>query len=305
MKSTDIKKIYCNGNEVTSFYWGGNLIFPIIKEPIYTSKTFAGKFTDDSIEDDWKCKINGVDTVLPVDPTTKEFNFEYEGELTSLYQCFNESKLEQIYHIPDTSKVINFGYMFYKSNLKSLDVSDWNFKNDAVDFSYYETKKMIDLYYFCAFCKSLKYVKFPTTQLKTYNNNGSGNFFNGCSSLEKVENLQIYFGNGYIDLFTNCVNLKELKNIKLNFNGGYRNISNGMFFKCNSLTTVNGTIENIKENIDLSDSPLTNESAMVFINGLSEVEETKTIKFKSTTYNTLTEEQIAIATSRGWSIVSA
>ena len=78
-----------------------------------------------------------------------------------------------------------------------------------------------------------------------------------------------------------------------------------MFYNCYALTTVTGTITGIKESLDLRYSPLTNASAMVFINGLAEVTTAQTITFKATTYATLTEEQIAVATSKGWTVASA
>lgn len=77
------------------------------------------------------------------------------------------------------------------------------------------------------------------------------------------------------------------------------------FLRCNSLTNVVGTIKGIKANIDLSSSPLTNASAMVFINGLETVTQSRTIKFSATTYSTLTDEQKNIATSKGWTITHA
>lgn len=43
---------------------------------------------------------------------------------------------------------------------------------------------------------------------------------------------------------------------------------------------------------------------MVLINGLANVTTAKTITFKTSTYNTLTEEQKAVATSKGWTIAS-
>lgn len=77
-----------------------------------------------------------------------------------------------------------------------------------------------------------------------------------------------------------------------------------MFSNCSKLTTVTGTITGIKVSLDLKSCPLTNESAMVFINGLAEVTTTQAIAFKATTYATLTEEQIAVATSEGWTVAS-
>ena len=77
---------------------------------------------------------------------------------------------------------------------------------------------------------------------------------------------------------------------------------NRMFDDCSSLTTVTGPITGIKVDLNLSYSPLTADSAMVFINGLSRVTSKRTLKLKSTTYDSLTPEQIAIATSKGWNV---
>lgn len=75
-----------------------------------------------------------------------------------------------------------------------------------------------------------------------------------------------------------------------------------MFYYCDNLTNVIGTFEGLYTGLDLHYSPLTAQSAMVFINGLAEVEETKTLRLSATTYDALTPEQIAIATSKGWTV---
>lgn len=99
---------------------------------------------------------------------------------------------------------------------------------------------------------------------------------------------------------------KSLTQLNLgNFNMAKVGYAEDMFLNCIALSTVTGRITGIKVDLDLHYSPLTNESAMVFINGLAEVTSTKTITFKSTTYNTLTADQIAVATGKGWTVVSA
>lgn len=77
-----------------------------------------------------------------------------------------------------------------------------------------------------------------------------------------------------------------------------------MFSFCSKLTTITGPITGISTSIDLQHSPLTHDSAMVLMNGLNTVTETKTITFKSTTYETLTEVEIAAATAKGWTVAS-
>ena len=78
-----------------------------------------------------------------------------------------------------------------------------------------------------------------------------------------------------------------------------------VFYYCYALTTITGPITGISANTYLNYSPLTHDSAMVFLNGLNTVTGTKTITFKSTTYGTLTEAEIAAATAKGWTVQSA
>lgn len=73
-----------------------------------------------------------------------------------------------------------------------------------------------------------------------------------------------------------------------------------IFSNCTSLINVTGDLYNIKSSIDLHWSPLTPESAMVFINGLAEINTNQTLTLKDTTFDSLTEEQIKMATDKGW-----
>lgn len=75
-----------------------------------------------------------------------------------------------------------------------------------------------------------------------------------------------------------------------------------MFDGCTSLKNVVGSITGIHFPIDLSSCPLTRVSAMVFINGLDTITTPKTITFSQTTYDTLSAEDIAIATNKGWTV---
>ena len=52
-------------------------------------------------------------------------------------------------------------------------------------------------------------------------------------------------------------------------------------------------------------APLSHDSAMVLINGLSTTTANLKITFKASTYNTLTADDIAIATAKGWTVASA
>lgn len=88
------------------------------------------------------------------------------------------------------------------------------------------------------------------------------------------------------------------------------NVTNmtNIFTGSTSLSSITGSISNIRPNINLRYNPLDNDSAMVLINGLKDYSgtgSTRTITFRASTYNTLTDEQKAIATNKGWTIATA
>ena len=95
------------------------------------------------------------------------------------------------------------------------------------------------------------------------------------------------------DLYINF-DVRSIKDDNYNYDG--------IFYNCYSLENVVGKFEGAKINLSLSDCPLTAQSAMVFINGLATVTETRTLKLSATTYDSLTPEQIAIATAKGWTV---
>lgn len=79
---------------------------------------------------------------------------------------------------------------------------------------------------------------------------------------------------------------------------------NTVFLRCTSLTNLKFGY-NLNKTVDFKDCPLSHESALSVINGLAPVNSTQTITFSKATYNTLTNEEIALATSKGWSVASS
>ena len=72
----------------------------------------------------------------------------------------------------------------------------------------------------------------------------------------------------------------------------------------NSLTTITGILMGIRASLDMSYSPLTHDSVMVIINGLDTVSSAN-LKLSTTTYNSLSEDEIAIATDKGWNVATS
>ena len=155
--------------------------------------------------------------------------------------------------------------MFYDcSNLTSLDVS--NFDTSKVT-------SMSSMFMDCSGLTSLDLSSFDTSN---------------------VMNMQYMFG--WCD---------TLVNLYINFDTS--NVTdydyfNSIFIRDEKLENVVGKFEGAKVNLDLQYCPLTAASAMVFINGLATVTEQRTLSLSATTYDSLTTEQSAIATSKGWTV---
>lgn len=176
-------------------------------------------------------------------------------------------------------------------------------------------------------CRSIKYLNMSISNTNKVQD--MSYMFNGCSSLVSILDIDVLDTNQVIymtSMFQDCGSITGLiltfdtRNVisfsnmfkgcskleSLKFNGDYFNMSEascqGMFDGCTSLKNVVGSITGIHFPIDLSSCPLTRISAMVFINGLDTITTSRVITFSQVTYNTLSAEDIAIATNKGWTV---
>ena len=205
--------------------------------------------------------------------------------------CKNLTEIRGL-NLVDTSNVTSMVSMFSGcSGLTSIDTS--NFDTSNVIY-------MTDMFRDCSGLTSLNLSGWDTSKV-TY----MAEMFKDCSGLTSldVSNFNTSSVTNMDYMFMGCANLTSLNLSGWNFSK-VTNVGS-MFDWCNALTTITGPIIGISTSIDLKDSPLTHDSAMVFMNGLNTVTETKTITFKSTTYGTLTEAEIAAATAKGWTVQSA
>ena len=296
--------IFYNGQSAERVYLGENLVWEKTvtpPTPTYGSKTFAGKFTDNTMESDWEFWPNGATGASStkikdyVDPETKEFDFDFETPLTSCNYLFNgnttTAKFQRIDHIPDTSKVTDMGYMFaFNRNLEEVDLSDLN------------TSGVTNMEYMFSGC--IKLSSLDVSNFNTENVTNMSRMFNELYTIKEldVRNINtdkvVYMSQMFGGNFS-CI----LNTLYLNFNTSQVTNMSEMFWRQTALKNVIGRFDGTKVNLRLADCPLTADSAMVFINGLAEVSEAKTITFKSTTFDSLTPEQIAVATFKGWNVV--
>lgn len=191
---------------------------------------------------------------------------------TDLSQLFYSSKASAIILDNfDTSNATDISEMFENCrNLTSLDLSSFDTSN---------VTDMSEMFAKCFSLTSLDLSNFDTSKVTDM-----GNMFQYCYKLTFLDLSNWDFGN--------VTNARYMFEINFSIN---RSV----------LTTVIGPISGIKVDLDLKSCPLTNASAMVFVNGLVDVGATRTITFKATTYDTLTEEQIAVATSKGWTVAKS
>lgn len=238
----------------------------------------------------------------------------------SSWNITTKSNLTEIrgLNLVDTSNMTNMIYMFRDcSSLTSLDVSNFNTSNatgmsrmfascsglTSLDVSNFNTSNvtgMDSMFYDCNKLTSLNVSNFNTSKVTSMSS-----MFMKCSGLTSldVSNFDTSKVTNMDTMFMSCWSLTSL-----NLSGWDTSkvtSMDSMFMNCLGLTTITGPITGISTDIDLKHSPLTHDSTMVLMNGLNTVTETKTITFKSTTYETLTEAEIAAATAKGWTVKSA
>ena len=132
--------------------------------------------------------------------------------------------------------------------------------------------------------------------------------FMGCKSLTSIDTSFLdpeYNATANINsMFSQCnlletVDLSNLKTSSMN------NAANA-FFGCNSLTSVvfedNCFSDARFTSLDLSYSPLSHDCAVDIFNKLATRTNSPTIKLSTTTKGYLTDEEVAIATGKGWVI---
>lgn len=203
---------------------------------------------------------------------------------------FGYSTFTEIPDIFDFSNVTSMYYMFISCNslvtIQLLDTSN--------------VKNMGSMFYGCKKLQSIP-------EINTNNVTNMDSMFYGCTSLTTIPLLNTGNVTNMTDMFNDCTKLQSIPLLEcgnitsMSTIFGYSNI--------NSLTYLGG-FKNLKISITsyfLDKAPkLTTESLMNVINNLYDLTANglsgKTLKFGSTNLNKLTEEQIAVATIKGWTL---
>lgn len=251
-----------------------------------------GTFASNTPEEERYVWINGIKHTLD-----EKFNFVLKdtvwkfGEILDGVSPWFGNGLKTLTYVNGMNEIENAKAMF--SRCTALE--------DISGLKYWDTSKLTNLRNTFLECESLKDI----SPVYKWNVSKVTTFF-GLFNKTKIETADLSNWNPQIvedfsKIFFKCLSLQEVNFANWDFENIYE-FSSEIFAGCDKLNTIVGPIKNWKIGQNLSASPLTVESAMVFINGLKEGVSDKVITFSSGTYDSLTPEQIAIATEKGWTV---
>ena len=188
----------------------------------------------------------------------------------------------------DTSKVTSMGGMFYNcSGLTSLDLSG---------FDTNKVTNMGSMFYNCSSLTSLDLSNFDTINVINMNH-----MFNGCINLTSL-NVSRFNTSKVTDMTNMFQNCRGLTSLDLSgFETREVTTMTGMFNGCSGLTSLD-SMQNISVALSLSSTKLDAISLLDVINNLATVTTTQTLTLGATLLAKLTEDQIAIAVNKGWTV---
>ena len=168
----------------------------------------------------------------------------------------------------DTSQVTYFIQAFSQNhNLESIDVSKWNTSN---------VENMAHMFMMCSSLTTLDLSGFDTSKVTTMIS-----MFNGCSSLTTLDL------SGFDTSKVNNMEHMFLNNIKLSE------------VKCDGMKLPNIELNNI----NLNKSPLSVDSIVGLLNALPQSDKGYSFQIGSVNIAKLSDEQKAIATNKGWTLI--
>lgn len=214
-----------------------------------------------------------------------------EGTLSSaFYACNNLIKAPKLSIHPAV-----VSHMFNGcGSLKSVDMSDW------ITESIFAASGLFDG---CRSLETLDLSNWDTSSLTQMNE-----MFDGCSSLKSIN-----FGTfntdkvtDYSSTFYGCSSLKKLPEFNaINWNPSYVSAYNSPLNQCYSLRDFGGFLNLHTTFYANSANSLSYESIMNIINKLADGVSGQTLYLTQDCVNMLSDEDIAIATNKGWTISPA
>ena len=234
--------------------------------------------------------LSRVTATVNVQAATAEYNmlapsYAYTP-YTGLPGCITVVDMSNIVGIEEAS---DLSYLF--ANFKRLQTIHWGDK----EFTASNVSSMFSK------CEALESVLLPKTTRPissfTY-------MFDGCKKIKNIDltSLSFFMPSSMAYVFNGC---KSLESVNLStLDTRQVTTANSAFGGCTSLANIIFS-KNLFPNtgfkdLDLSDCPLTHDCAVDIFNKLATRTNSPTLKLSATTKGYLTENEIAIATGKGW-----
>ena len=187
---------------------------------------------------------------------------------------------------------VDMSYLFYyDSGLEYIDLTPFN----AISIS--------NAYNMFNGCTGLKNIAWGNVRVRAQN---MGYMFYQCTGMNPIDTSFLdheYAGTTSISsMFYQCSQLKALD--LSNLNTVAITSTSYLFYSCRQLTNVvfeNGCFSNTRlTTLELSGAPLSHDCAVDIFNKLATRTNSPSLKLSATTMGYLTENEIAIATGKGW-----
>ena len=287
--------ISTNGTEIVTPDEGRLLSSVTVNTNVPSTPTQTKAVTIDAngtylIEPDDGHVLSGVTATVNVQAATAEYNILVPSyahiPYTGLQACITVVDMSNIVGIEEAS---DLSYLF--ANFKRLQTIHWGDK----EFRASNVSSMFSK------CEALESVSLP----KIIRSISSFTYmFDGCKKIKNIDLTSLRFSmpTSIASVFSGCTSLEGVNLSTLDT--GQVTSSDSAFGGCTSLSNIIFS-ENLFPNknfkdLDLSYSPLSHDCAVDIFNKLATRTNSPTLKLSATTKGYLTENEIAIATGKGW-----
>lgn len=227
--------------------------------------------------------------------SSKPYNtYEVQGMERVFYNCNSLQSLDVSSF--NTSSVTSMKELFYYcKSLSSLDLTSFDTSNvtnmenmfgrcmnmQSIDISSFDTSHVINMRRMFYHCESLDYL--DVSSFNTSNVSDLSDFICQCNNLKTLE-------------------VSEFNLDKCKYNKDLTNYGLVHAFNTANLVSIKGKVFNVRSNLRLR-SPLLDVSTVTMLfDGLVDSSDDKTIFLSKEVIDTLTENQISEANSKGWTI---
>ena len=214
-----------------------------------------------------------------------------DGDLSNMFtQCGSLTRAPKLNVSPSTTAGMFYGDV----KLTEIDLSGWDTSN---------TKDMSETFYSCQTLPELN-----ISNLDTSNCTNMNKLFAGCYELKNIigiENLGTSKNTNFSSMFSNCRKITSLPEFDCSSNTSSASSSSSPVYNCYILRDLGG-FKGFNKNLGFSNVySISYESLLNIINGLADGVSGLTLTLGQELVNQLSDDDIAIATNKGWSVSPA